>query len=320
MPPNEDVVEEYRLLLDDLLKLGTTRGDIVNRIRDFQKYHDDDAGETMESSEFHLEETIATFGLQHDMTYSASEPQGWRIEEIPETKGFEPSHCFESLLRSYAQNFDRTSRAVYRTAVNFILNECLTAMKDTALLLTSHGQTIGGHSTLTPPALRDIKVFGDLSFSHKITPMDDSSSRSPYSGVTVTGRVDHAIGRTTFRRGHSIEWCFQSLLLLVATALAQLVVYLGSLHESRLSRNWSDSSIYGVVSDGYLFTFVAITHHGVLKQSRQFDTPLVLGCLRYLLEKSAAIVLDKNTGLLDPAIDLRDNPYTHPPDDDDDDD
>jgi hypothetical protein len=101
MPPIEDVIEQYRLLSDNLLKLVPEGGEIANIIRDFQKYEDDYAGETVESSEFHLEEAIETFGLQYGMTYSESEPQGWKIEEIPETKGFEPSHCFGMALHLF---------------------------------------------------------------------------------------------------------------------------------------------------------------------------------------------------------------------------
>ena len=36
--------------------------------------------------------------------------------------------CLESLIDNYSRNFDRTSEATCRTAVDFILNECLTVM------------------------------------------------------------------------------------------------------------------------------------------------------------------------------------------------
>ncbi|KAF9507640.1 hypothetical protein BS47DRAFT_281589 [Hydnum rufescens UP504] len=119
-------------------------------------------------------------------------------------------------------------------------------------------------------------------------------------------------------------------------AFTQLIVYLGSLRQSRLSRNRSDTSVYGVASDGYVFGFVAITHDGLLLQSRLFDItrgdlPKVLGCLKYLLEKSASmspnLTPDKKMGYPskgddggDPAIDLDDDSDDDDSDDDDSDD
>lgn len=169
-----------------------------------------------------------------------------------------------------------------------------------------------------------------------------SSSPSSYPGVTVNGRVDHGIGRTITSLRKSGKRHFQSLLLLVEAktvasieaAFSQLVVYLGSLRQSRLSRNRIDASVYGVASDGYLFTFVTITHQGVLKRSKQFDITVgpgdlatVLGCLKYLLEKSASMTpnlsRERNSehpmdvdGGEDPAIDLDDNEFMNPPPDD----
>jgi hypothetical protein len=53
---------------------------------------------------------------------------------------------------------------------------------------------------------------------------------------------------------------FQSLLIIVEAkaqravneALPQLLTYLACLHQSRLRRNRTESSVYGVASDGYL--------------------------------------------------------------------
>jgi hypothetical protein len=57
-----------------------------------------------------------------------------------------------------------------------------------------------------------------------------------------------------------------------SNALAQLVVYLACLRQSRrVNRGRSDTSVYGVAIDGLSYVFVTITHGGVLKQSRQFD-------------------------------------------------
>jgi len=72
-----------------------------------------------------LDGAIQAFGLKYT-SLSFSDP--WKIQENPETKDFEPTHCLKSLVESYSRNFDRSSEAVCRTAVDFILNECLTAM------------------------------------------------------------------------------------------------------------------------------------------------------------------------------------------------
>jgi hypothetical protein len=78
----------------------------------------------------------------------------------------------------------------------------------------------------------------------------------------------------------------------VDQALPQLLVYLASLRQSRLQRHRSDASVYGVASDGYVFIFVTISHEGVVRLSRHFnivqgeDMRVVLGCLKYVLEKT----------------------------------
>jgi hypothetical protein len=155
------------------------------------------------------------------------------------------------------------------------------------------------------------------------------------------GGVDHGIGRVLLPGRSGAMKCpkrrFQSLLLVVEAktafnldrALPQLVVYLASLHQSRLQRNRSDATVYGVASDGYAFIFVTITHKGVLKQSRHFeitqgDTLTVLGCLKYILEMSASMSLNvtpkKNGGEpvddhsdCESDMDIDDNNYVSPP-------
>jgi len=121
-------------------------------------------------------------------------------------------------------------------------------------------------------------------------------------GIIVSGRVDHGIGRVLKTHHNYRKRRFESLLLAVEaktalnliSALSQLVVYLASIRQSRLSRGRSDASVYGVASDGYAFIFVTITHDGILKRSKQFDVEVgeireILGCLRYVLEKSERI-------------------------------
>lgn len=119
-----------------------------------------------------------------------------------------------------------------------------------------------------------------------------------FLGTIVNGRIDRVIGRIHPPGRHGLmKRCLQPLLLVIQPkkplsidcALPELVVYLASLHQSRLRRNRSDATVYGIVSDGYAFIFVTITQDGTLKPSRRFevtkgDTQTVLGCLKYVLE------------------------------------
>ena len=148
----------------------------------------------------------------------------------------------------------------------------------------------------------DIKIHGDISFSHTITPRTSRTSTALQQPViSVNGRVDHSIGRIlrspTTSATKQLRRRFQSLLLImeakvirgVDKVLPQLLVYLASLHQSRLQRGTSDASVYGAASDGYVFVFVTITHDGAIKLSRRFDITqgdmvIVLGCFKYILE------------------------------------
>jgi hypothetical protein len=158
----------------------------------------------------------------------------------------------------------------------------------------------------TPSVWDNVKIFGEVSFSHTIIRPVNGKSVGDFLGIIVNGRVDHGIGRivTHSRRDQTSQpkRRFQSLLLVVEAktafslerALPQLVVYLGSLHQSRLRRGRSNATVYGVVSDGYSFIFATVTHDGVLKRSKYFevkggDMQTVLGCLKYLLETSASM-------------------------------
>jgi hypothetical protein len=51
-------------------------------------------GRAIAAGEFPLEAAIAAFGLQYSSTISFSKPWVWKVEEIPETKGFELSKTF----------------------------------------------------------------------------------------------------------------------------------------------------------------------------------------------------------------------------------
>jgi hypothetical protein len=149
----------------------------------------------------------------------------------------------------------------------------------------------------------------------------------------VGGRVDHGIG-IVIRSKKTPNRLFHSLLLCVEAkfhgslfnAFAQLVVYLACLRQSRSNRGRSDTSVYGVATDGLSYVFVTITHEGVLKLSRQFDVmqgdlPTVLGCLQYILEMAMSMTpnltpekggskkSDELEADADPPIDVDDSPF-----------
>jgi hypothetical protein len=238
----------------------------------------------------------------------------------------------ETLLANYSENFDRSSNATCITALDYILAECLTVMvsivplwvafpftfhihqKGNSPNLEDQKQATDNRSQGLPTPWDDIRIFNNVAFFHTITHPANGKSMGSFLGTVVNGTIDRGIGRVlphVFRHGpmNRIKRSHQSFLLVVQAketlgfdgALPELVVYLASLHQSRLERNRSDATVYGVVSDGYAFIFVTITHDGVLMQSRRFDitkgdTLTVLGCLKHVLEMSVGNVTPKKDG------------------------
>jgi hypothetical protein len=159
-------------------------------------------------------------------------------------------------MENYARNFDRSSGAVCKTALDFMLNECLTIM---------------------------------------VSLLDSPST------------------------------------LVITLPRAQLFTYLACLRQSRIHRCRTDTSVYGVASDGYLFDFMMITHDGNIKISRRFDASSgdilkVLGCMRHILERSASTNPNSTQhkgevagDYADYAMDIDDNQYAKqaPKDEDD---
>lgn len=190
------------------------------------------------------------------------------------------------------------------------------------------------HQQKAPTPLDDVRVYCGVAFNYKIPSRSNTvQPSSSASSVVVTGRLDYTIGRVLKYPGqYHTRRRFQSLLMIVKAktqraigqSLPTLLAFLASLRQSRLQRHRTDSSVYGVVSDGYLFVFVHITHDGAVKVSRQFDiqqgdTLSVLGCLRYMLEMAAemsfrdVLLGHEKDDPADPEIDLDDNDYVNPP-------
>lgn len=243
-----------------------------------------------------------------------------------------------SLLENYTEIYDRSSEAACRIAVDFLLCECIAAMVSwldilLAILLKHKKLQKGNTSTQptdgrrTPTSWDSVKVHCEVSFSHAVNPI----STIP-KDIIVGGRVDHGVG-IVIRSNKTPNRLFHSLLLCVESkfhgslfnALAQLVVYLACLRQSRSNRGRRDTSVYGVATDGLSYVFVTITHEGVLKLSRQFDVmqgdlPTVLGCLQYILEMTMSMTpnstpekgrskkSDEFEADADPPIDVDDNP------------
>jgi len=100
----------------------------------------------------------------------------------------------------------------------------------------------------------------------------------------------------------------------LSDALAELAVYLACLRQSRVNRGRSNTSVYGVATDGLSYVFVTITHEGVLKESRLFNVmhgalSTVLGCLRYILETAMSMYpnLTPERGALEKSDELEAN-------------
>jgi hypothetical protein len=151
-----------------------------------------------------------------------------------------------------------------------------------------------------PSPLHDIKIYGEVSLTHKII---SETTTLPSPNIVVGGRVDHGIGlvlKPEYRAAiDERKRRFYSLLLLVeakiyknvASAMTQLIVYLASLRQSRVQQKRTDTSVYGLASDGFVFIFVKISHDGTVMRSRRFDMldgEMIPGCLKYVLEITAS--------------------------------
>jgi hypothetical protein len=128
--------------------------------------------------------------------------------------------------------------------------------------------------------------------------------------TVVYGRVDYGIGIRFDRLFYSLLLCVEANFHgNLDNALAQLVVYLACLRQSRVNGRQSDTSVYGVATDGLSYVFVTITREGVLKQLNVIhgDLSAVLGCLQYVLEMAMSNLTPEADG--DDPINLDDNPY-----------
>jgi hypothetical protein len=85
-----------------------------------------------------------------------------------------------------------------------MLNECLTVMVSRPEISPKSLWNIGnpqkglneikntGDGDATPSPLNDIKIYGEVSFTHKVI---SRTTTRPSPNIVVGGRVDHSIGR-----------------------------------------------------------------------------------------------------------------------------
>ncbi|SRR6266576_1032734 len=100
----------------------------------------------------------------------------------------------------------------------------------------------------TPTPWDKVKVHCEISFKHRVNP-------PPKTQTIVSGRVDHDIG-IVLGANEDRKRLLYSLLLCVEAkvyntlddALAQLVVYLACLRQSRVNRGRSNASVHGVAT------------------------------------------------------------------------
>jgi hypothetical protein len=107
--------------------------------------------------DFTLEEVVESFELNFRDGVSAAAPDAYRWKIEDEKLDFPMTPCIgnlsctflqscivlmdcfatASLVENYSKNFDRSSEAVCRTALDFMLNECLTVLVSRALLFSN---------------------------------------------------------------------------------------------------------------------------------------------------------------------------------------
>lgn len=197
----------------------------------------------------------------------------------------------EFLLYHYQKNFSRKSEATCRTAIDMILLEVLIVLKGEGNL-----DTMANNMPRTPTLISfsDVTACGEVGFKQLLETKK----------TTITGRIDYGIGRVLSSDSDTASRKrFQSLVLVIeakadgwmAKALPQLLVYLASIRQSREARGRSDTSVYGVASDGFNWRFVMITDSGLIKLSQPFNTiipentKLVLECLAFMIETAASM-------------------------------
>jgi len=256
----------------------------------------------------------------------------------------------ELFLDNYTGIYNRSSEAACRVGLDLLLCECIGALvswlHSSLVILLKHKRLQQGKVSAisptqptrdgqhTPTPWDSVQVHCELSFTHPINHIPT------FEDIVVGGRVDHGVGIIIkSRRKKAPNRLFHSLLLCaeakfdgrLSDALSQLIVYLASLRQSRVNRGRSDTSVYGIATDGLCYIFVTITHQGVIKKSKQFDLmhgalSTVLGCLKYILEtamsmtstsmaeKGVSKASDELQDDADDLFDLSDTPYTQPND------
>ena len=147
-------------------------------------------------------------------------------------------------MENYGKNFDRRTKAGCRIVVKTTLNETLTILvslqnyRQYLKHIQSHQKGNDGNSKSRQSSNPPHTIFQDQSVLRGIVLAPSVKSRA----IVVNGRVDLGIGHTLHSTQDPAKRRFQSPLLIVEAkrtynlsgAVVQLVVYLDSLHQSRL--------------------------------------------------------------------------------------
>ncbi|KAF5379526.1 hypothetical protein D9615_006508 [Tricholomella constricta] len=269
----------------------------------------EEASERRAAKDFPLDETVKVFGLSYKAGLRQSAKHRWEIEASPDLTTFTPSPCIVTLMENYTDIYDRSSQAACRIGVDLVLCECLAVMASWLdLLLAILLKRKTSREAIRQPSQRMADVHRHLGIPSK-----------------STAKFHSPTWKAPNRLFHSLILCVEAKFHgSIFHAFTQLVVYLACLRQSRSNRGRSDTSVYGVATDGLSYIFVTITHEGVVKLSKVFDVlqgelPLVLGCLRYILEKAMSMIpnstpekgrseSDESEVDADPLIDVDDHP------------
>ncbi|RPB27682.1 hypothetical protein L211DRAFT_865803 [Terfezia boudieri ATCC MYA-4762] len=229
-----------------------------------------------------------------------------------------PEHLphLTQFIQSYVENFDRGSEAACRAPIDVLLNQCLILLKGlrfhsvTGYLDTKEGAVASVQSN---PFASSVIVHGGVSLDWT----------HPDTWESWTGLIDYAIGIE-----HPVAWAehlpttsgasrakkprlpYQAYLLVVEakrshdvdSAVAQLYGYLAVLHKLRKPREkhiGHSGEIYGIATDGLIYTFLRITSEGTMQEGPRIElnggsdeTRKVVSAVVGILQQEAEVLSD----------------------------
>ncbi|KAK2459876.1 hypothetical protein APHAL10511_008076 [Amanita phalloides] len=147
-----------------------------------------------------IQDAVHESNLKYNTELIYAKQYFWKIDALTDVK------MMEGLLSDYTGIYDQSSEAARRIAVDLLLCDCIAQMRGRIPQPT--GNEFPPDRPSTPKPLAKIKVYCEVSLSHKI----DTKSRS--NSVVVGGRVDHCV-EIVFSSMKNPNLRFHSLLLCV---------------------------------------------------------------------------------------------------------